>query len=518
MNLCNEPWIPVVAATGRREIVTLRQVFCPTENVQDLAVRPHERVAMMRLLLCIAQRALAIGVSSMEEYDSRVNTAIRDPDMLYSFTSSYLNDFSDCFTLDHPNKPFLQFANLSKRSKNRKNAEEDNDDEETGNAISKLDFALATGNNNTLFDHAAATSDARVFDPALAALMLITFQSFSPGGRIGVAQWHGRDTPGAGASAHAPCSPSSMLHSFIRRDSLRSSITANLLTASTIQDAYGAMLLGKPVWELMPSSFADQAAITNATQTFLGKLMPLSRSILLNQDGSSMILANGLEYAYNPATPEPSASNVIKSDGTGYALVGAGNRAIWRELPALLIKTRSQSGGGPLALANMSPDEEFQLWVGALQTDKASVLDTVESVFSIKPSLFPGLPLYADEVKYANATVSYSLSEATKKYRQMLEIKPQNYPEKEAAQRHYWTSVELLLPLLFSYVEADGAVNRPELLQTWRRSLWQSARKAFVSSCANETPRQQRAYAIALNGIKPFKTKNNKTKQTLQSS
>ena len=146
-----------------------------------------------------------------------------------------------------------------------------------------------------------------------------------------------------------------MLHAFIRRATLIDTILANLLTQRTVKKNYRRDW-GRPVWELMPQSFDDKLAIANATETYLGRLLPLARAILLRTDGKGLLLANGLNYPTPPEFPaEPSASLVRKRDESGYALVGAGSKAIWRELPALAVKRLADDGtGGPLVLAELT--------------------------------------------------------------------------------------------------------------------------------------------------------------------
>ena len=58
MNVAFDPWIPVVDSTGKRELASLHDVLVHGEKFSDLAVRPHERVSLMRLFLCVAHAAL----------------------------------------------------------------------------------------------------------------------------------------------------------------------------------------------------------------------------------------------------------------------------------------------------------------------------------------------------------------------------------------------------------------------------------------------------------------------------
>jgi CRISPR system Cascade subunit CasA len=55
MNLTTDLWIPVVWNDGKPGTVSLREAFERGHEIQDLAVRPHGRIALMRLLICIAQ-------------------------------------------------------------------------------------------------------------------------------------------------------------------------------------------------------------------------------------------------------------------------------------------------------------------------------------------------------------------------------------------------------------------------------------------------------------------------------
>src|SRR5512146_2096263 len=58
MNLTIEPWVPALRADGRRDLFSLQALFAQAHELRDLAVKPHERIALMRLLLCITQAAL----------------------------------------------------------------------------------------------------------------------------------------------------------------------------------------------------------------------------------------------------------------------------------------------------------------------------------------------------------------------------------------------------------------------------------------------------------------------------
>ena len=162
MNLTTDAWIPIVWVDGKPGIVGLREAFERGLEIQDLSVRPHERVALMRLLICIAQASL----DGPADYDDWKGCCSR----MVSSAVAYLQNWRSAFELLGNGQRFLQVANL-KKAIFESAAGGDNDE---GNSTSKLDLALATGNNTTLFDNAGGSD--RTFTPEKLALMLTTFQ------------------------------------------------------------------------------------------------------------------------------------------------------------------------------------------------------------------------------------------------------------------------------------------------------------------------------------------------------
>src|SRR5260221_10707728 len=157
MNLTIDPWIPAIRANGGRELFSLQELFAQARELHDLAVKPHERVALMRLLLCITQAALDGPADETEWQDCQplIRPQVRD----------YLEKWGGAFELFGEGQRFLQFSNL------RVGNESDE-----GNAATKLDLTLATGNNSTLFDNLAGED--RTLQSARSAINLLRFQSF----------------------------------------------------------------------------------------------------------------------------------------------------------------------------------------------------------------------------------------------------------------------------------------------------------------------------------------------------
>src|SRR5947199_6120944 len=106
MNLADDPWIPVLFGNGSPGRVSLHKAFSQGSNITDLALRPHERIALMRLLICIAQAALD-GPADEDDWKAcggRVLTSALD----------YLRRCQHAFELFGNGQRFLQIANLKK--------------------------------------------------------------------------------------------------------------------------------------------------------------------------------------------------------------------------------------------------------------------------------------------------------------------------------------------------------------------------------------------------------------------
>lgn len=473
MNLTDDPWIPALYADGQRDLFGLHDLFAQAHELHDLAVKPHERIALMRLLLCITQAALD-GPANEDEWEicqPLIQPRVRD----------YLMQWRQKFELFGDGPRFLQVPNL-------KPGKESDD----GNAATKLDFALATGNNSTLFDNFAG--DMRPISAAGTALNLLTFQCFSPGGRIGVAKWNGKDTPGKGSSNHAPCTSSSMVHAFILAENLLTTLHHNLLTKETITDTYGVDRWGRPVWELPCEHDGVKAAQANATMTYLGRLVPLSRAIRLHEGGSSLILANGLDYPTFPAFREATAT-VVKHKDKRALLSASTTRSLWRQLSAISVQRRAGADAtcGPLALNHVSDSNHTTLWVGALVADKAKIEDVVESTYTLPPSMFTDLGRAAYEQGVAHAEAREGrLIQAVKTYASSLKVATPAY---NRARQQFWTRIEQQLSALFDFARHPVA-DLPN--SAWGKAVTDAARAAYEQSCPRQTPRQIEAYALGL--------------------
>ena len=521
MNVAFDPWIPVVTTAGKRTLASLCDVLTKGDQYADLAVRPHERVSLMRLFLCVAHAAL----NGPKDYDEWCEVPKKLPDT----ARSYLSKWKDSFELFHSEKPWLQVRDL------------------TGDKVSPialLDFELATGNNTTLHDHSGQTVNREIKAEKI-ALTLLTFQNFSSGGGAPIAQWKTVKTSQVG-NPDAPCLSQSMAHSLFRGRTLAETFHLNLPALETAKKLYKGLIthkkdkakgkwdwleltdieIGKPVWEFFPDEpDSNSAQAINATSTYLGRLVPVARWIrLINQ--SEMYCCNGFKYLTFkdgfPSEPTAAVQLVKKRDKKRIesierkVLKMAPAKALWRELSAVLVKRSAFGLGGPLAMENVPSDSNYDFHVCAMTRNQASMDIAVESVFHITPAIQFNLPSYQAEVGFAER-LSKKLGRSIETYRREIDGDWQNRLERSrekwvlieklhsTATNHFWTTVEKNLSLLMAHINAIDTDDAIPTRNTWRKMLCSAAFESYSLACGRGTPRQIRAYAKGLQKLTPKK-------------
>lgn len=512
MNIAFDPWIPVVTTAGKRGMASLCSVLAEGEKYADLAVRPHERVALMRLFLCVAHAAL----DGPEDYDDWETVPQRLPEAV----RTYLERWRDYFELFHPQRPWLQVAELTS---------------DKTSPVALLDFELATGNTTTLNDHAGQLP-IRPIAKAQIALSLLTFQNFSPGGGSPIAQWKQVRTSQVG-NPDAPCLSQSMAHSLIRGKHLAETLHLNLPTRIAVSRSYKSSILhkddkaknewkrtefpdialGRPVWETFPATpDLNTPEVVNARSTYLGRLVPIARWVRLLSD-TEMYCCNGFKYDTFrdgfPAEPMASVRLVRKKDDKGAENVDRAvvsinpSKALWRELPALMVKRSAFGLGGPLTMENVPYDTEFDFHVCAMTRDQASMDIALEAVFHITPAFHGNLAAYQSEVHYAES-LSRKIGWAIETYRREIDggwdgrlksagkdVGKLKAKLHSLATSHYWTAVEKNLNSLMTHIDAISTDRAISTQEEWHRMLFTSACDAYRVACGQETSRQIKAFA-----------------------
>lgn len=510
MNVAFDPWIPVVMSDGERGLVSLQDVFLNGKEISDLAVRPHERISLMRLFLCVAYAAL----NGPKDYDEWCFL----PDRIERSVSHYLEKWKDSFELFHPTKPWLQIADLDLI---QTNANENSNDEDGWSPIRKLCLTKASGNNSTLFDHSANRAELETYSDAVIALNLLTFQNFFvAGGKASERRWGQVELRNPANPKGGPCSGKSILFALIRGSNLEQTIIKNLNNFDDLKYVYSpdSDFIGKPVWEYPIKEPSDQAAIHNATHTHLGRLVPLTRMLRINKDRKRVLLGPGFIYPKfqdkdNPFVPDVFSTLKTNANNESVLLSVNPDKALWRELHSIIIYKTSDNphARGPLSLRNITIDEGFDLIVDAMVTNPeqaAEIILLMESVFSISPQMRTdeGRSVYIEEVKLAES-VFQKLGWAIEKYREQIDGGWKKRLEKAGPKKAnlkkklhffvsncYWTSIESNLFLLMTHVNALQTSDFDSTKEAWRKMLFSSARDAYRNACGQETPRQIRAF------------------------
>ena len=498
MNLITDSWIPVSRQDGGHGLVSLDELFAGAPEILDLAARPPERIALLRLLICIAQAAL----DGPEDHGAWENCRDQIPER----ARAYLHKWQARFELFGDGPRFLQVPDL-------KPGKEDGE----GNAATKLDFALATGHNATVFDNAGGGE--RPLTPARLALALLTYQCLSPCGIIGAGSWAGQ-TVAKCTGKHAPAAPASMLHCYLTGERVLETIWLNLLDKERVTDFAGPGGWGVPVWENLPATLKSAEAVRNATSTYLGRLTPLSRLIRLHDDRTHITLGNGLDYPGFPAFREAAATVIERKEKP--AILGAVLcRSLWRQLPAIAVKRRYHQDrmSGPLALDNLPSGSPATLWLGALVTDQNKILDVISAAYGVPSGMFQdtGRQVYEAGVAYADGWDS-GLARSVKAFAAVLKLDPPAY---EKARHHFWTAIEQHVPALLALVDTP-ALAADFSTTPWGEAVRAAAEEAYEFACPRQNPRQIEAFAKGRHQLFPrdtspkshVQTKTVKTKPT----
>jgi CRISPR system Cascade subunit CasA len=468
MNLVHDPWIPTTLNTGEAELISIQDAFELGELIRDLSVTPPQRIAIMRLFVCIAHAALNGPKTEAEWSESLPKLATK--------VAGYLGRFLPAFEL-YGKRAFLQVPNLKI----------------TRNAVTdKLVFEMASGNNSTIFDH-EATPEGRYVPDAQRALALLTYQCISPGGMTGRSEWGGKPTIGNGNSIQAPAMDGGPLHLIVRSENLLSTIHDNLLSRELLERLPN-FKWGRPVWEKMPEG-ADDPRNEEIASSYLGRLVPVSRAIKLEPDRNEITLANGLDYPKFPEFREPSTTVVVrKKDKQGYLHIDL-SKHTWRQLGSIL--ATSQIEGRALVLSRMqgSPNgnsnETVDIWTGGLVADQSKLVDTAEWSLCMPRSMFgkSALHKYERGVELANKA-STTLYSAVSTYFGELKV-AKNRSLFSKATDIFWSRLDGQHPALLR------AATSPELglNDEWFSIVRYEMTGAYRQVCSHETPKQIQAYA-----------------------
>lgn len=480
-NLIDEPWIPVADAG----LVSLRQVF-ENKSYKGLGGSPVQKIAVFKLLLAIAQAAIT----------PKNEAAWKDleGDVLANTCLSYLDKWHDRFYL-YGDKPFLQMPAISK-----------------ARALPLGAFIpqISTG-NTTVLNHAQVE---RNYTDAEKALTLLTLMGFALSGKktdnsVVLSKGYKGKTKDNGKATSGKAGPSvghmGFLHNFIMAENIHASLWINLFTESALEQAnLYAQGIGTAPWEKMPEGEGCTVA-RNLKQTLMGRLIPLCRFCLFDEEGL-LHYSEGIAHAgYKEGVIDPSMA-VNYSGKDPRALWTDPEKRPWREITSLLAlfeQTSSQGFQSPqlnLGLERARDvTEVFSLWSGGLRVSSnageqyvSGSDDAVESVFELYSSEL-GESWYSQlkqEMESLEALAKTLYGKIAAFYKEQL-----TDGAKIAAQgtQLFWQLCERDFQALLNHCEQDeeSIVQRKKL----RKKFAAYQHQAFDHFCPNATARQLNYWA-----------------------
>ena len=469
-NLIDEPWIPVLMRDGTNQSVSLNAVFSDTDGtIADLALNPYERVAVFRLLLCIAQAALGPTLLNDEAgwLAAKNNVGL--------VTVDYLKKWHGRFFLYGPHA-FLQPDDVTHIN------------EASFKPDSTLVFELASGNNSTLFDHAAVDSLRLISKPVI-IISFLTYQNFSANGLSGKCLWSGQETEKSVKGA--PCREQSMLFTILCGNSLIESIWLNLLTSEQVVRRLNTEW-GNPAWELNSLSRLESVQLP---QTFLGHLVPLARVIKFKSGSQKCIIGGGQAYPQLPAWREQMASVKTKDDGSPTYISVNPACMPWRDLSSILAVNGTGGQKGAIVLQHIEslPEEKyFTIWTGGIKWEpgQAKLIDTVEWTATLSVSLLEEsrLQCYENAIKIAGNQQS-NLRYGVKTYAGILKV--------DDASRFYIPAERIYWDIL-ARIENQKlvlSVDSQTYKDDWRKATRMAAEEAYRRVCQSVTARQMEAFS-----------------------
>ncbi len=479
-NLIDEKWIPVLMQDGTPRNVSLEEVFSDTRGlIKDLALIPYERIAVIRLLLCIAHAAL--GTGRVADRPALIRLSI---DEISQAACAYLQKWHSRFFLYGPGA-FMQPDALESIGDSSRD---------------KLVFHLSSGSNSTLYDHEAGMGT-RHLSSGQTARSMLAFQLFSAGGRSTICKWNGVETS---ASVKAgPFREKSMLATIVLGESLLETVKSNLLTDKQVES--NGVSLGGAIWEM---SLDDRHELESrqVTLTWCGRLVPLARLIKLDRSSNSIILGEALQYAPLPDYREPMATVVEKSkskdvaDRYTYISVDPAKMP-WRDLSSVLaVKSVTHRGNSkaPLVLANLRLSRPFKIWTGGLMADQAKDVECVEWMVTVESEFLEEgrIEVYKQAIEVADSLVGL-LRNATNRYADVVNIDKADV-FRSPAQRMFWDILAEARYQKFLFSDDYD----PE---TWRGYVRDVARTAYDQVCPRSSARQIQAYTLGLFEFSPKK-------------
>lgn len=325
-HLPTEPCVPVrwrsdATAPERPELLGLRDLLVHAHEIVNLAIPlPPAASAMMRVLYAFTLRVTGLdrrgpGDRNTQSWDDRRFEILDQGRFCEQSIDAYFNQYSDRFWLYHPERPFLQDARLNEQC--TKPA-----------GVNKLVTTRPSGGNHSWFSHAGPRNPTRpTSDQAL--LHLLIWNYYGPSGTCAIR------TVGevsAGNTSAGPLRGTLSYHP--EGESLFESLLAGIprpsLTVAPDSD------LCPWEWHELPDPLLPRELIQGPCS---GLTARSQHALLLVPDDTGEYTADAyVTWAYRNKMPRGDDYLIwqVSKDGNSYPRPAESDRALWRDLDALL--------------------------------------------------------------------------------------------------------------------------------------------------------------------------------------
>ncbi len=468
-NLIDNSWIPVRYLDGKQCLISLETAFVDATRIADLNCQPHERISLMRLLVCITQTVFAPPVTD-EDWEGYAESMATD-------IPAYLNrdQVFQNFNLLGNGPRFLQLPLTETKQ------------------TPKLDFLeFKFGSNPRFIDHTAG--EIRKHEPHQIALNLLCFQNFYVGGSTG-------SPANGGVSGNGPALK--MLHTYLIGGSLKHTIVLNCLDRQQIRE------LGVPFWE------TEAKLTSNCSSGYLNRLVPRSCKIWIRKGLTHFRIEQGVKHEEFEAYREPSATVKVGNDKKLHLLRAEYDKGIWRDLHLItcMKNFQEENATGPKSLQShldqFEEDSDISLWSGELiKGIRAKIEGSQEAFLTIPYRLFSehGQSTYSAGISYSDK-ISSILGFAVDSYAKTLEAKSSRAKKSahrkgliNVAKRYFWNALDQQVDTLLEIVRHPEARKEDfgKGYDPWTLTVNCAARMAFKDTCPRRSPRQLKAYAAGL--------------------
>ena len=312
-------------------------------------------------------------------------------------------------------------------------------------------------------------------------------------------------------SKSAPCCKDCMMHSlFIAPNNLLDSIILNLPTYEDVENQ--DMCIGKPIWEeqMLSNNLSKlkDNYIENATKTYLGRLVPISRFGLINKDCMNIILGNGLEYCgFKEGFKESTATSYYSNKKKEIKLLSYNkNYGIWKQLPSILFKDKIKSNiGGPLCIENIDKISNIEIFTMAMHHSGNEKIENIfESRYAINSTVIKSIYnlIFEKEIKYAD-DIYKILNDSVYEYCSVIKSNLYKNLSKNISD-NFWIIIENNIYLLFNYIKSIGTNEAPANKEIWEYFVKNTAKDTYNRCCNNKTPKGIKAFVLGQRNLLTF--------------